>query len=211
MEKIIEQLHAVGIVPVVKIEDAEKASPMAQALKKGGICCAEITFRTEAAEQAIRNIAASHPEFLIIAGTVLTEDQADRAMKAGATALVSPGFDEQLVAYCQKKHYPIIPGVCNASEIARALRMGLKYLKFFPAEQAGGVAMIKALAAPYGMVRFMPTGGINAENVGTYLKNKSVFACGGSWLVPSDAMANGDFKRIEDLTREACERRKEIQ
>ena len=210
MNDLIARLHAVGIVPVVKIEHAKDAVPLAEALKKGGSACAEITFRTDAAEDAIRAIHAAFPDFLIGAGTVLTEEQADRAMNAGASFIVCPGLDEDLVRYCMGKGYPIIPGVSTASEVARGLRLGLTYLKFFPAEQAGGVAMIKALAAPYRDVRFMPTGGVNTKNMADYLQCKAVFACGGSWVVPPDAITGGDFGRIEKLIAETNAKRKEL-
>ena len=210
MEKLIEKISAVGVVPVVKLDSAEDALPLAAALKEGGLCCAEVTFRTDAAEESIKRIAKEYPDFLVAAGTVLTPEQADKAMNAGASFVVSPGLNPDVVRHCQKKGYPIIPGVCTPTEVEAALSLGLKYLKFFPAEAAGGVKMIKAMAAPYTMVKFMPTGGIGVKNLADYLNCKAVYACGGSWMVPSDKIAEGKFDEIADLTREACELLKEI-
>lgn len=210
MEKLIEKIENTGIVPVVKIDDAKDAVQLASALKNGGLNCAEITFRTAAAEEAIRLIAQSHPDMLIAAGTVLTPEQADKAMAAGAGFIVSPGLNPVVVKHCLDKGYPVIPGVCTPSEVELGMSFGLKYLKFFPAEAAGGVKMIKAMAAPYTNVRFMPTGGINTSNVADYLNCKAVFACGGSWMVPSDKISAGKFDEIEKLTAEAAKLLKEI-
>lgn len=210
MEKLIEKIENTGIVPVVKIDDAKDAVQLAAALKKGGLNCAEITFRTAAAEEAIRLIAESHPDMLIAAGTVLTPEQADKAMAAGAGFIVSPGLNPVVVKHCIDKGYPVIPGVCTPSEVELGMSFGLKYLKFFPAEAAGGVKMIKAMAAPYTNIRFMPTGGINTSNVADYLNCKAAFACGGSWMVPSDKIAAGKFDEIEKLTAEAAKLLKEI-
>ena len=179
-------------------------------MKKGGLCAAEVTFRTSAAEQAIKNIAKNYPDFLIIAGTVLTTEQADKAIAAGASAIVSPGLNPEVVKHCLQKGYPVIPGVCTPSEVEQGLALGLEYLKFFPAEAAGGVKMISAMAAPYTKVKFMPTGGINTKNIADYLNCKAVFACGGSWMVPSDKIKNGEFDEIEKLTAEAVKTVKEI-
>lgn len=210
MEKLISQISDVGVVPVVKLDSADDALPLAAALKKGGLCCAEVTFRTDAAEESIRRIAKEYPDFLVAAGTVLTPAQADAAMNAGASFVVSPGLNPEVVKHCIAKGYPIIPGVCTPSEVEMALSLGLKYLKFFPAEAAGGVKMIKAMAAPYTMVKFMPTGGIGVKNLKDYLDCKAVYACGGSWMVPADKIAEGKFDEIADLTREAVELLKEI-
>jgi len=172
--------------------------------------CAEITFLTDAAEESIKRISKEFPDMLIAAGTVLTPKQADAAMSAGATFIVSPGLNPIVVKHCIDKGYPIIPGVCTPSEVEQAMSLGLRYLKFFPAEAAGGVKMVKAMAAPYTMIRFMPTGGINAVNIADYLSAKCVFACGGSWMVPSEKIAEGKFDEIEDLTAEAVKVLKEI-
>lgn len=210
MENIIKEISAAGVVPVVKIDDSKDAVALAVALKNGGLNCAEITFRTSAAEESIKLISEKFPDMLIAAGTVLTPEQADKAMNAGAKFIVSPGLNPEVVEHCKKKGYPIIPGVCTPTEIEKALSLGLTYLKFFPAEAAGGVKMIKSLAAPYTMVRFMPTGGINTSNLKDYLACKAIFACGGSWMVPSDKIASGDFDKIENLTKEAVKLLKEI-
>ena len=210
MEDLIKEISAAGVVPVVKLDDAASAVKLAEALRKGGLNCAEITFRTDAAEEAIRLIAEKYPDMLIAAGTVLTAEQADKAMAAGAKFIVSPGLNPDVVRHCKNKGYPIIPGVCTPSEVEKALSLGLKYLKFFPAEAAGGVKMIKAMAAPYTMVRFMPTGGINTANLADYLSSKAVFACGGSWMVPSDKINSGNFAKIEKMTADAVTLLKEI-
>ena len=210
MNNLIKQMEELSVIPVIKIDNADDASPLAAALKKGGLCAAEVTFRTSAAEQAIKNIAKDYPDFLIIAGTVLTTEQADKAMAAGASAIVSPGLNPEVVKHCLQKGYPIIPGVCTPSEVEQGLALGLEYLKFFPAEAAGGVKMISAMAAPYTKVKFMPTGGINTKNIADYLNCKAVFACGGSWMVPSDKIKNGEFDEIEKLTAEAVKTVKEI-
>ena len=210
MEQLIKVISETGIVPVVKLDRAEDAVPLAKALREGGINCAEITFRTDAAEESIKRIAKEFPDMLIAAGTVLTAEQADAAMNAGAKFIVSPGLNPETVKYCKEKGYPIIPGVCTPSEVDAALSLGLTYLKFFPAEAAGGVNMIKSMAAPYTMVKFMPTGGINLKNVADYLGCKAVYACGGSWMVPADKIASGDFEAISKLTADAVEILKEI-
>lgn len=210
MEQLIKTITETGIVPVIKIDNADDAINLAKALREGGINCAEITFRTDAAEESISRIAKEFPDMLIAAGTVLTPGQADAAMSAGAKFIVSPGLNPEVVRHCQKKGYPVIPGVCTPTEVEAALSLGLKYLKFFPAEAAGGVNMIKAMSAPYTMVRFMPTGGINIKNVADYLNCKAVYACGGSWMVPADKLAAGDFDAIKNLTAEAVEMLKEI-
>lgn len=210
MEKLIEQIKSACIVPVIRLDSADNAVPLASALKRGGLNCAEITYRTAAAEESIRRIAESFPDMLIAAGTVLTPEQADSAIKAGAAFIVSPGFNPTVVSHCIKKGYPVIPGVITPTEVEAAMSMGLTYLKFFPAEAAGGVKMIKSLSAPYTTVKFMPTGGINIKNVADYLACDAVFACGGSWMVPSDLISEGRFDEIEILARDAAKLVKEI-
>ena len=210
MEQLIKKISDTGIVPVVKIDSADDALLLAKALREGGINCAEITFRTEAAEESIKRISKEYPDMLIAAGTVLTKEQADAAINAGATFVVSPGLNPEVVKYCIEKGYPVIPGVCTPTEVEAALSLGLKYLKFFPAEAAGGVNMIKAMSAPYTMVKFMPTGGINLKNVESYLTCKAVYAIGGSWMVPGDKIAQGDFEAIKELTQDAVKLLKEI-
>lgn len=210
MENLIKKISDIGVVPVIKIDNAKDAVPLANALKKGGICCAEVTFRTDAAEEAIRLIATEFPDFLVAAGTVLTPKQADAAMAAGASFIVSPGLNPVVVKHCVDKGYPIIPGVCTPSEVEMGMSLGLSYLKFFPAEAAGGVNMIKAMAAPYTKIKFMPTGGIGPKNLADYLNCKAVIACGGSWMVPGDMITAGKFDEIEKLTAQAVALLKEI-
>lgn len=192
-----------GVIPVIKLDSPEDAMPLALSLKSGGLCCAEITFRTDAAAEAIELIAKAHPDFLLIAGTVLTQEQVKRAISAGAQAIVSPGLNPAVVAYCISNGIPVIPGVCTPSEIETGLSMGLEYLKFFPAEAAGGVKMIKAVSAPYTRVKFMPTGGINAANIADYLALRSVFACGGSWMATEKLINERRFDEITALTAQA--------
>lgn len=203
MFEVLKQISDIGIVPVIAIKNADDAVPLAKALIKGGLPCAEVTFRTDAAEQAIKNIAKECPEMLVGAGTVLTKEQADKAMVAGAKFLVSPGLNPEIVKYCIDKGYPMTPGVANPSDIEQALALGLEAVKFFPAEAAGGLPMIKAMSAPYGNLKFMPTGGINAKNLKSYLDFKKIFACGGSWMVNGDLLAAKDFDGIEKLTKDA--------
>lgn len=210
MKQLIEKISNTAVIPVIKIDNVEDALPLAAALKKGGLCAAEVTFRTDAAEEAIRRIATEYPDFLVAAGTVLTPEQADVAMAAGASFIVSPGTNPEVVRHCQAKGYPIIPGVCTPSEVEMAMSLGLTYLKFFPAEAAGGVNMIKSMAAPYTKIKFMPTGGIGVKNLADYLNCKAVYACGGSWMVPANLIAEGKFDEIEALTREAVQLVKEI-
>ena len=205
MQDVLKQIEAIGIVPVVKIDRAEDAVPLAQALCDGGLPCAEVTFRTAAAADAIRAMSQAFPQMLIGAGTVLTTEQADEAMAAGAKFIVSPGLNPAIVKYCVEKGYPITPGCANPSDIEQALSFGLDVVKFFPAEAAGGLAMIKAMSAPYGNLRFMPTGGINAANLTSYLDFPKILACGGSWMVTADLINAGDFDAIRQLTRQAVE------
>lgn len=203
MTDLITRISDTALIPVVKIDKAEDALPLANALKTGGLYAAEITFRTDAAEESIRAIAKKHPDMLIAAGTVLTTEQADSAIRAGAQFIVSPGLNPVVVKHCINKGYTILPGVSTPSEVEQAMSFGLTYLKFFPAEAAGGIKMIKAMSAPYTGVRFMPTGGINTANLADYLNCKAVFACGGSWMVPSEKILAGRFDEIEKLTAEA--------
>ncbi len=205
MKTIAEQFYEYGVVPVVVLEEAKDALPLAKALVEGGLPCAEVTFRTEAAEESIRLMSAKYPEMLVGAGTVLTTKQVDRAAAAGAKFIVSPGFDPEIVDYCLEKKIPVFPGCITPSEVAQAVKRGLEVVKFFPAEQAGGVAMIKAMAAPYTMVKFMPTGGISAKNLKDYLSFGKILCCGGSWMVKGDMIRNGEFDKIRELTKEAVE------
>ena len=210
MNPILEQLSKFGVVPVVVLNDAKDAEPLAKALCDGGLPCAEVTFRTAAAEESIRTMTEKYPEMLVGAGTVLTTEQVDRAVAAGAKFIVSPGFDPEIVDYCLEKEILVLPGCVTPSEVAQGVKRGLKVLKFFPAEQYGGVATIKAMAAAYVGIQFMPTGGINPKNVKDYLACDKIFACGGSWMVKGDLIKAGDFEKIKELTAEAAAIVKEI-
>jgi len=210
MNETLQQIGKTGIVPVVVLNDAKDAEPLAKALINGGLPCAEVTFRTAAAEDSIKAIAKAFPEMFVGAGTVLTTEQVDRAIGAGAKFIVSPGFNPKVVEYCIKNNYPICPGIMTPTELEMALGFGLDVVKFFPAENAGGLKMIKAMSAPYTMMKFMPTGGINSTNVREYLACDKILACGGSWMVKGDLVKEGNFAEIEKLTREAANIVREI-
>jgi 2-dehydro-3-deoxyphosphogluconate aldolase/(4S)-4-hydroxy-2-oxoglutarate aldolase len=203
MTQILEEIGQLALMPVVKIENAEHATQLAEALVAGGLPRAEITFRTEAAEEAIGRIASAFPEIVLGAGTVLSVDQAERAVDAGAQFIVAPGFNPKVVDWCLEHGVPVTPGVATATEIEMALDKGLDILKFFPAEALGGVRMLKAMAGPYGGVKFIPTGGINAGNLAGYLELPMVHACGGSWLAPSKLISAEAFDEITRVAREA--------
>jgi 2-dehydro-3-deoxyphosphogluconate aldolase / (4S)-4-hydroxy-2-oxoglutarate aldolase len=200
---IIERIEQIGIIPVVSIPKAEHALPLAEALLAGGLPCAEITFRTAAAAEAIAQIKKHLPEMLVGAGTVLSVEQADAALGAGAEFLVSPGTNPLVVEHCLTQRAPIFPGVCTPTEIEMALSKGVEVLKFFPAEAAGGVKFLKAVCAPYAHVKFIPTGGVDTKNIGEYLAIPQVLACGGSWMVKPEWMNNGEFDRIRQSAGEA--------
>lgn len=210
MTEMMKQLQKIGIIPVVVLNDAKDALPLAECLVKGGLPCAEVTFRTAAAEESIRQMAKAYPDMIIGAGTVLTCEQADRAIDAGAKFIVSPGFNPKVTEYVLKRGIPMTPGVCTPTEIEAALQFDLDVLKFFPAEPSGGLKMIKALAAPYVGINFMPTGGISAANVRDYLAYDRIVACGGSWMVNGSLVKEGKFDEIEKLVREAADIVKEI-
>lgn len=203
MYTILERLEMVGIVPVIKIDRVEDAVPLARALCEGGLPVAEVTFRTECAKEAIHEICTALPNMLVGAGTVLTTAQVDEAIEAGAAFVVSPGLNEQVVRYCQEKGVPILPGCANPSDVEKAIALGLEVVKFFPAEAAGGLPMIKAMAAPYHKMRFMPTGGINEQNLSSYLAFDKIIACGGSWMVSEELIKKGEFDKIRELTQQA--------
>lgn len=197
------KIERTGLIPVIKISKTEYALPLAKALRDGGLNAAEITFRTDCAAEAISLIRAAYPDMLIGAGTVLTPEQADKASDVGADFIVSPGLNPTVVQHCLDKNIPIIPGCATPSDLETALSFGLTHVKFFPAEAAGGLPMIKAMSAPYGNIRFMPTGGINEKNLLSYLSFGKIFACGGSFMVPDKLMEAGDFAEITALTRKA--------
>ena len=203
MDLILEKLTNMGIVPVIALNNSEDAAPLAKALCDGGLPCAEITFRTEAAADAIQIMTREFPDMLVGAGTVLTTEQVDAAVQAGAKFIVSPGLNPKIVKYCVDKGILIVPGCTNPSDIEQALECGLEAVKFFPAEASGGIEMIKAMSAPYTKMKFMPTGGINSKNLNTYLDFNRIIACGGSWMVSQDLITNGDFDRITELTKDA--------
>ena len=200
---MIEKLSMAGIVPVIKVESADDAVPLCRSLSDGGLPVAEITFRSDAAEEAIRRVHRELPDVILGAGTVLTCEQVDRAVAAGATYIVSPGLNAEVVKHCQQVGVPIVPGCSNPSDIELALSLGLTTVKFFPAEALGGLALIKAMSAPYGNVRFLPTGGVNEKNLLDYLGFSKVVACGGSWMVDPKAIEQKDWSHIESLTRSA--------
>lgn len=196
-------LSRIGVVPVITIDNAQNAVPLARALMSGGINCAEITFRTTSAEEAIQRISGECREMLVGAGTILTVQQAERATKAGAQYIVAPCFDATVVSWCQEHNVPILPGVVTPTEINMALARGVKLLKFFPAEEIGGVRMLKALSAPYQEIQFIPTGGIKTHNLAEYLALPNVVACGGSWMATASMISQGKFDEIARLSREA--------
>lgn len=208
MSDFLQTLASVGIIPVVKIQDASQAADLARALVRGGLPAAEITFRTPAAADAIAAIACAVPDITVCAGTVLSVDQARRAIQAGAQAVISPGTNGDVVRYCQSQGVPVIPGCATPTEIEAAMALDLPLVKLFPAEVAGGVALLRALYGPYADMKFMPTGGITPDNVGGYLALPNVVACGGSWMVPEGLLQEGRFQEIEALTRQAAACRK---
>ena len=195
MNELLQKVSDLGVVPVVVLNDAKDAAPLAKALCEGGLPCAEVTFRTAAAEESIR---------------IINAEQCEQALEAGATFIVSPGFDPEIVDYCLSKDILVLPGCITPSEVAQAVKRGLEVVKFFPAEQFGGVATLKALAAPYVNTKFMPTGGISAKNLADYLGFKRIVACGGSWMVKNDLVEAGKFDEIKALTAEAVELVKKI-
>lgn len=201
---IFEQFSKIGIIPVVVLDDAKDAEPLARALCEGGLPCAEVTFRTAAAAESIRIMSEKFPDMLVGAGTVLTPAQVDEAIACGAKFIVSPGFNPTVVKYCLDKGIPVTPGTQTPSDMEKAIEMGLDVVKFFPAEPSGGLTMIKAVAAPYVGLRFMPTGGISAKNVREYLAYDRIIACGGSWMVRGDLVREGRFEEIKALVSEAA-------
>ena len=203
MNPILEQISNIGLVPVIKIDDPEKAVPLVRALKKGGIPVAEVTFRTACAAEAIRKIADAEPDVLVGAGTVISVEQAKAAVEAGAKYIISPGFDAEVVKWCIDNNVPITPGCSDASDVSVAAKMGLEVVKFFPAEAAGGLKVLKALSGPFPNMKFIPTGGIGPDNLGSYLAFKKIIACGGSWMVPGDMLDNNDWDGITALAKEA--------
>ena len=203
MNEIFEKIGELGIIPVVKIEKAEDALPLGRALIDGDLPIAEITFRTSAAEESIKSLTRELPKLLVGAGTVLTVEQTKKAVSAGAKFIVSPGFNPKVVDYCIKNSIPITPGINNPTQIEMALERGIGVVKYFPAEASGGLPLLKSMSAPYTGIKFIPTGGINQNNLCSYLSNNKVLACGGSWIVKSELISSGNFDEITRLTKEA--------
>lgn len=205
MDEILQRIYEIGIIPVIAIDDAEQAVPLARALVAGGLPAAEVTFRTAAGEEAIRRISSEVPEMLVGAGTVLTKDQADRAIAAGSKFIVSPGFNPEITRYVIDKGVLMMPGTATPGEMEQAMSMGLNVLKFFPAEQNGGVAKLKALAGPYTNLRWMPTGGVNTKNMMDYLNFDRIVACGGTWMVKKDLIDGQKWDEITAICKEAVQ------
>ena len=203
MNETLEKIGELGIVPVVKIEKAEYALPLGRALLAGDLPIAEITFRTSAAEESIKSLTKELPELLVGAGTVLTVEQTKKAISAGAKFIVSPGFNPRVVDYCIENDIPVTPGINNPTQIEMALERGIEAVKFFPAEASGGLPLLKSMSAPYSGIKFIPTGGINQNNLCSYLFYNKVHACGGSWMVKPDLISSGNFAEITRLTKEA--------
>jgi len=203
MNRILEKIGELGIVPVVKIEKAEDALPLGKALMDGDLPIAEITFRTSAAEESIKTLTRELPELLVGAGTVLTIEQVKKAVSAGAKFIVSPGFNPRVVDYCIENSIPVTPGINNPTQIEMALVRGIEVIKFFPAEASGGLPLLKSMSAPYSGIKFIPTGGINLNNLCSYLSDNKVLACGGSWMVKADLISSGNFAEITRITKEA--------
>jgi 2-dehydro-3-deoxyphosphogluconate aldolase/(4S)-4-hydroxy-2-oxoglutarate aldolase len=206
MNRVLEEIGLLGIVPVIAINNADDAEPLARALIDGGLPCAEVTFRTEAAKGAMTRIASVLPEMLMGAGTVLSIEQVKIAVDCGAKFIVSPGLNRKVVEYCLKYQIPVTPGVATPSEVEAALELGLEVVKFFPAEPSGGLEFLKAISAPYKNVRFIPTGGIDESNLLSYLMFPKVIACGGSWMVKTDLISGKRFDEIKKLTAQAVGR-----
>lgn len=200
---MIDEIQSYGLIPVIAIEDPTQAEALAKALCDGGLPAAEVTFRTAGAKEAIARMTRAYPDMLVGAGTVLTTKQVDEAVEAGARFIVSPGLNPKVVSYCLERNIPILPGCATPSDMETALELGLKVVKFFPAEANGGIKSIRAMAAPYTQLRFMPTGGINEKNLLDYLSFPKIIACGGSFMVPGNLLKAGDFEQITELTRNA--------
>ena len=203
MKKVLEEMYSSAVIPVVAIDNSDDAKELGEAFLAAGIKVIEITFRTAAGEDAIRKLSESGLDVCTGAGTVLSVEMAEKAVKAGARFLVSPGFDEEVVGWAVEHEIPIFPGVTSPSEVARAQKFGLDVVKFFPAEAAGGVKMLKALKGPYADMKFIPTGGISAQNIGSYMELSNVVACGGSWICPSKLIREHQFEEITRLSKEA--------
>ena len=203
MNGLLQQIHDIGIVPVIAIDDASRAVALAKALVRGGLPAAEVTFRTAAAEDAIKAIVKEVPEMIVGAGTVLTKDQADRAIAAGVSFIVSPGFNPEITKYVIDRGVCMIPGTATAGEMEQAMALGLEAVKFFPAEQNGGVEKLKALAGPYKTLKWMPTGGVNTGNLANYMSFHQILACGGTWMVKKDLIEREAWDEITSICKQA--------
>lgn len=204
-KELVDKLAALAVMPVIQIEDADDAVKLVEVLSENGLPAAEITFRSAAAPESIRRIREAFPDVILCAGTILTIDQVDEAVAAGADFIISPGFNPTTVNYCIENGIKIIPGINNPSQIEQALEMGLTLVKFFPAEASGGVNMVKALVGPYSQIKLMPTGGIKPGNVMDYLAIPQVVACGGSWIASTKAIRENDWEGIAKNARETCQ------
>lgn len=205
MDELVKKLSNFGIIPVIKIDNVEIAVPLAEALISSGLPLAEVTFRTAQAEESIKRIVKAYPDMLVGAGTILSVEQVDKAVNAGANFIVTPGFNPKVVRYCISNGITVIPGASTPSDMEAAMEMGLYVVKFFPAEKSGGIEYLKAVGGPYTTLKFIPTGGINVKNLNFYLSQKNVVACGGSWMVKSEFIDAGDFQAIKKLTKEAIQ------
>ena len=206
MDPISERISSIGVVPVIKLNHPERdAAPLAKALCAGGVPVAEVTFRAAGAATAIKLMAEACPDMLVGAGTVLTTAQVDETLEAGAKFIVTPGLDPDIVKYCQGKNLPIYPGCTTPTDYHTAYKLGLEVLKFFPAEQSGGLAKIKAMSAPFPMFKVMPTGGISLKNLGEYIKAPVICACGGSYMVTADLIDNNKWDEITELCKKSVE------
>lgn len=204
--EVVDLLHKIGIIPVVKLDRVDDALPLAKALIEGNLPCAEVTFRTDCAPESIRLMSENYPDMLVGAGTVLTKAQVDLAIESGAKFIVSPGLNPEVVNYCIEKEIPIVPGVANASDIELALSLGLEVVKFFPAEINGGLNAINALSGPFPNLKFIPTGGVSTENMNKYLNSNKIVAAGGTWMVKDDLINEGRFDEIAEISRKAVEK-----
>ena len=203
MSDILSQIQEIGIVPVVKLNNVEKAIPLCKALMSGGINVAEITFRTECAGEIIKKITIDCSEMIVGAGTIINVEQAKLAIECGAKFIVSPGFSRDIVKYCQSQNIPVIPGCITPSEIMQAIDCGLNVVKFFPAKEFGGLSTMKSLSAPFGQIKFMPTGGISLDNLKEFISAKFIVACGGTYMVKDDLINNDKFEEITNLSKQS--------
>lgn len=210
MNNILSQIEKIGIVPVVKLESVSKAIPLCDALMNGGINVAEITFRTDCAAEVIKTISENCKDMIVGAGTIININQAKQAIESGAQFIVSPGFNKDIVLYCKEQNIPVLPGCITPSEIMQAIECGLKVVKFFPAKEFGGLQTMKALSAPFPQIKFMPTGGVNLENLKDFISAKFIFACGGTYMVKENLINEENYNEITKLSKESIDIIKEV-